>query len=112
MSRALRNEDIFQAIAHPVRRKILVRLSEGEKRASELAAPFKISLPAVSQQLAVLKEAGLVTERRVGRQRIYQLHPKPLREVFEWVEFFENYWIGKLDALGEHLRKKHGEPKD
>jgi DNA-binding transcriptional ArsR family regulator len=112
MTRALRNEDVFQAIAHPVRRKILIRLAEGEKGATDLASPFKISLPAVSQQLNVLKQAGLVSERRVGRQRLYQLHPKPLREVFEWVEFFENYWIDKLDALGEHLRKKHGEPKE
>jgi DNA-binding transcriptional ArsR family regulator len=111
MPNALRNEKVFQAIAHPVRRKILEQLLEGEKPASELAAPFNISLPAVSQQLNVLKDAGLISERRVGRQRIYQLHPKPLKEVFEWVGFFEAFWIEKLDALGEHLRKKHGELK-
>lgn len=111
MPSALRKEKVFQAIAHPVRRQILEQLMEGEKPATELAAPFDISLPAVSQQLNVLKEAGLVSERRVGRQRIYQLHPKPLREVFEWVGFFEGFWIEKLDALGEHLRKKHGEPE-
>lgn len=80
----------------------------GERPASQLAKPFKISLPAVSQQLNVLKDAGLVSERREGRQRIYQLHPKPLKEVLEWVEFFEAFWIEKLNALGEHLKKKHG----
>ena len=88
MSRPFKNEYVFQAIAHPVRRKILEQLMEGEKPASDLAKPFNISLPAVSQQLNVLKDAGLISERRVGRQRIYQLHPKPLKQVFEWAELF------------------------
>ena len=110
MAQALRTEDIFRAIAHPVRRKILEELMEGKKPATRLAEPFKISVPAVSQQLSVLKEAGLVSEQRVGRQRIYQLNPKPLKEAFEWIEYFEKYWIDRLDALGKHLEKKHGPP--
>jgi DNA-binding transcriptional ArsR family regulator len=108
MTRALREEDLFSAIAHPTRRKILELLCDGEKPASELAEPFRVTLPAISQQLQVLKKVGLVSERRVGKQRVYQLHPRPLREVFEWVEHFEAFWTRKLDALGEHLRKKHG----
>lgn len=111
MTNAHRNERVFQAIAHPVRRRILEELMKGEKPTSGLAAPFKISLPAVSQHLSVLKEAHLVSERRVGRQRIYQLHPRPLKEVFEWVEFFEQFWLEKLDALGEYLRNTHGNHK-
>ena len=100
--------DVFEAISHPVRREILRLLKSGEKPAAELAEPFEMSFPAVSQHLSVLKEADLVTERREGRQRIYQLHPKPLREVHEWIEEFEAFWTGKLDALGHYLRKKHG----
>jgi DNA-binding transcriptional ArsR family regulator len=107
MVRALRSEDTFQAIAHPLRRKILLQLSQGNKSASEIAKPFNVSLPAISQQLNVLKKVGLVEETRIGRQRIYQLRPKPLKEVFEWVEFFEDFWTLKLDALGKYLDAKH-----
>ena len=108
MGRSLREEDVFQAIAHPLRRQILVQLMKGEKNASDLAAPFDVTAAAVSQQLGVLKKVGLISEERVGRQRVYQLNPKPLKEVFDWVEFFEKFWLGKLDALGEHLKRKHG----
>lgn len=107
MTRVLRNEDVFQAIAHPLRRKILLQLSKGNKSASEIAKPFDVSLPAISQQLNVLKDVGLVEEQRFGRQRIYQLRPKPLQEVFEWVEFFEEFWTMKLGALGKYLDEKH-----
>lgn len=75
--------------------------------ASALAEPFGVSLPAVSQQLKVLKDAGLVTERREGRQRLYRLEPERLREVHEWVAHFEKFWNEKLDALGEYLSAKH-----
>jgi DNA-binding transcriptional ArsR family regulator len=111
MARSLRNEDIFQAIAHPMRRRVLEILKTGAQPASALAETFDVSFPAMSQQLNVLKNVGLISEQRVGRQRIYQLHPKPLKEVLDWVEFFEEFWIKKLDALGEHLRKKHGKPQ-
>jgi DNA-binding transcriptional ArsR family regulator len=107
--RALREEDVFQAIANPVRREILRTLSQGKKPASELARPFRISLPAVSQHLRALEHVGLVSEERVGKQRIYQLNPKPLKEVYEWVQSFEQFWSEKLVALGEHLKMKHGE---
>src|SRR4051812_27404151 len=108
MARSLRDEDIFQAIAHPMRRKLLEMLGEGERSASSLAEAFHVSFPAISQQLRVLKEIGLVEEERMGRQRIYRLRPEPLVEVHKWVAFFEKFWAEKLDALGEHLRKKHG----
>jgi DNA-binding transcriptional ArsR family regulator len=109
--RPLQQNDVFHAIAHPARRTILVLLKGGEKPASELAEPFGISFAAVSQHLKILKEADLVSERREGRQRIYHLQPKPLREVMDWVDEFETYWNARLDALSAQLDRKHGRKK-
>ena len=109
--RPLQQNDVFHAIAHPARRTILVLLKGGEKPASELAEPFGVSFAAISQHLKILKEADLVSERREGRQRIYHLQPKPLREVVNWVDEFEAYWNTRLDALGAQLDRKHGRKK-
>lgn len=97
--------DAFRAIADPTRRAILDLLSEGEQRAGELAAPFAMSLAAVSQHLRVLREVGLVSERRQGRERVYCLEAAPLREVSEWVVRYEQFWKQKLDALDEFLKR-------
>lgn len=109
--RPIQENDVFHAIAHPARRSILVMLKEGERPASELAEPFGMSFAAVSQHLKILKEAELVTEHREGRQRIYHLRPKPLREVVDWVDEFEALWTARLDALAQHLDRKHGRRK-
>jgi len=109
--RPLQENDVFHAIAHPARRAILVSLKHGEKPASELAEPFGVSFAAISQHLKVLKEAELVTERREGRQRIYQLRPRPLREVASWAREFETFFNERLDALAAHLDRKHGKKK-
>jgi DNA-binding transcriptional ArsR family regulator len=109
--RPLQHNDVFHAIAHPARRAILVLLKRGEKPASELAEPFGVTFAAISQHLKVLREAELVSERRDGRQRIYQLHPKPLREVVNWAQEFEAYFNQRLDALESHLDRKHGRKK-
>jgi len=61
--------------------------------------------PAISQHLRVLREAGLVRERREGRSRLYRLHPEPLREAYEWLAQYERFWRQKLADLGEHLRR-------
>ena len=74
--------------------------------AGELATPFKISLPAVSQHLKVLREAQLVLEERKGRQIIYCLTPEPLRAIYQWVDEFGTFWNSKLDALERHLEGK------
>ena len=100
--------DVFRAIAHPARRTILALLKDGEKPASELAEPFGVSFSAISQHLKILREADLVSERRDGRQRIYQLESKPLEEVRSWIEEFQSAWSARLDALEKHLDKKHG----
>jgi DNA-binding transcriptional ArsR family regulator len=104
----LNSEEIFKAIAHPIRRAILIRLTDGEKNASDLAVPHKVSFAAISQQLSVLKESGLISERRDGRSRIYQLHPEGLKPVIDWIDYFEKMWVEKLNNLGNFLDKKHG----
>jgi DNA-binding transcriptional ArsR family regulator len=109
--RPLQENDVFHAIAHPARRQILLLLKEGEKPASELAEPFHVSFAAISQHLKILKEADLVSERREGRQRIYQLHPRPLRDVVSWASEFESFFNARLDALAAHLDRKHGRKK-
>lgn len=94
---------MFSAIAAPARRAIIGRLAEKEMPVLELAETFDMTLSAVSQHLTVLREAGLVTIRKAGRQRIYRLSAEPLREVAEWAESYERFWTDKLGALREHL---------
>lgn len=105
MSRHLATCDIFTAIADPTRRDILYRLRDGEMPVTALAESFTMTLSAVSQQLRVLREAGLVTVRKVGRERLYRLNPEPLRTVAEWVRFYEPFWNEKMDALGIYLEE-------
>ena len=105
--RPVEKSDVFHAIAHPSRRAILVLLKGGERPAGELAEPFGVSFGAISQHLRVLKEAELVSERRLGRQRLYRLRSEPLEEVASWVEEFERFFEARLDALAAHLDKKH-----
>ena len=106
--RPLQQNDVFHAIAHPARRTILKLLKGGEMPAGKLAEPFGFSFAAASQHLKVLKDADLVSERRKGRQRIYQLHPRPLKEVVSWIDEFEEFFNSRLDALADHLDRKHG----
>ncbi|OKH26098.1 transcriptional regulator [Hydrococcus rivularis NIES-593] len=105
MSRPTASADTFIAIADPTRRAILDRLRLGEQSVKHLAEPFSMSLPAISQHLQVLAEAGLVTQRRVGRQRFYRLNPEPLKQVSDWVACYEQFWEEKLDALGHYLEE-------
>lgn len=94
-------ERALQALADPTRRRILDLLTQGDLAAGEIARHFpEISRPAVSQHLAVLREAGLVRERVVGRYRIYRLEPGPLRELWEgWLSRYQPFWEGRLADL-------------
>lgn len=98
--------DVFHAVAHPVRRAILLALRDGERGAGELAAPFAMTLGAVSQHLRALEEAGLVDVRRDGTRRLYRLTPAPLAEVAAWVDAFVPAFGRRLDALGAHLDRE------
>ncbi len=77
--------DVFRAVADPTRRGILDLLGSAERSATDLAAPFRMTRPAVSQHLRVLREAGLVRERRAGRQRLYRIEAAPLQAAYAWV---------------------------
>ena len=106
--RPVQDNDVFHAIAHPARRAILVTLKEGERAASHLAEPFRMTFAAISQHLRVLEEAELVSVRRDGRQRLYKLDPRPLRDVVTWADEFAAFFGQRLDALGSYLDRKHG----
>ncbi|HKF15094.1 MAG TPA: metalloregulator ArsR/SmtB family transcription factor [Gaiellaceae bacterium] len=84
------------AISDPIRRRVLELVRDRELPAGELAAEFEVSRPAVSRHLRVLREAGLVHERRAGRLRLYRADPAPLAELREWLD---GYWTGRLEAL-------------
>lgn len=101
---------VFQAIADPTRRRLLDLLLEGEASVNRLAAPFQMSRPAISQHLALLRRAGLVTEHRVGRERRYRLRPAPLYEVRDWLAHYEHFWHERLDALGAYLDAESAGP--
>jgi len=99
--------DVFFAIADPTRRHLLRRLAEeGEKNVTELLAPLSMSQPAVSKHLRCLRDAGLVRRRRAGRERLYAIDGRRLRQVHDWVSHFEQYWDPKLDDLDHYLEKR------
>jgi DNA-binding transcriptional ArsR family regulator len=102
-------EAALKAIAAPRRRQILTLVRDGELSAGEIAAHFDVTRPAVSQHLNVLKEAGLVSERRNGTKRLYRMRPEGLIPV---KSFLERFWDDRLDLLRHEAereeRKKHG----
>jgi DNA-binding transcriptional ArsR family regulator len=95
----VRDPDTFAALASPVRRELLGLLLGGPLPVNTLAGHFDMRRPSVSEHLRVLRDAGLVVERRVGRQRLYQLDAAPLREVSEWLNPYERFWRGRLANL-------------
>ncbi len=105
MARPSIGTDVFRAIGDETRRALLDRLKEDEEPVTALAEEFDISLPAISRHLKVLRQAGLVTERRVGRERLYSLQPEPLRTVVDWLSSYEILWSTGLRRLHKHLRE-------
>ena len=103
MARAASDESVFQAIACPTRRALLSALALGETSVSDLVDSLDVTQSAVSQQLAVLKSAGLVAERAEGRFRHYRLRPGPLDEVAAWIGRTRAFHEKQLDALGRVL---------
>ncbi len=94
----------FAALADPTRRAILGRLRRGPATVGQVAAPFDISLNAVSKHVRVLEEAGLVVRRVEGREHRLRLRAQPLRSVARYAEGYAECWEKRLDALEEHLR--------
>jgi DNA-binding transcriptional ArsR family regulator len=90
---------VFRALADPSRRAILERLTHGEAPVRDLTARFDISQPAISQHLATLRGAGLVSERREGRLVYYRVEPRGLRPLVDWIAHYQAFWRGRLDRL-------------
>ena len=111
MSRSASNDSVFQAIACPTRRLLIEELALGESNVSDLVASLNVTQSAVSQQLAVLKSAGLVAERAEGRFRYYRLQAAPLSEVGVWLNRYRATMERQLDALGRVLDGLPNEPK-
>jgi DNA-binding transcriptional ArsR family regulator len=96
--------DVFAALANPTRREVLRLLREqGEQPVQRLADHFNMRRPSLSEHLRVLKDAGLVVEQPVGRQRLYSLRPEPLREVADWLTPYERFWRARLADLRDVL---------
>jgi DNA-binding transcriptional ArsR family regulator len=93
----------FAALADPTRRAILGRLAEGEATVNELAAPFPITVQAVSQHIKVLERAGLVTRTRTAQLRPSRIEGAPLKEAAEWLEKYRAFWEASFDKLGQRL---------
>jgi DNA-binding transcriptional ArsR family regulator len=96
---------VFSALGDPTRRQILRRLRDGgEASVSTLAEPFTMSL--VTKHLDSLHRAGLVGQRKRGRERLYWLRPEPLKAADQWLAGYESFWTARLDSLGEFLRQE------
>ena len=94
---------VFGALADPTRRAILVRLADGDAPVAELAAPFKMSQPAISRHLKVLENAGLVSRTRRATARLSHLEAEPLREVTTWLAAYQKFWDESYERLDELL---------
>jgi len=107
----------FAALADPTRRAILARLASGKTPVMELAAPFAMSLPAISKHLKVLERAGLIARGREGQWRPCRLEAGPLKDAADWLEEYRRFWEQSFDRLDEYLRelqqkeKQHGRRK-
>jgi DNA-binding transcriptional ArsR family regulator len=98
--------DVYSAVADPTRRRLLRMLAEADELPlHELTARFQMGRTAVSKHLAVLKAAGLVSERKVGRETRYHLNAAPLREIQDWVSFYDQFWTERIDHLKQLLEE-------
>ena len=112
MARAATTSDVFNAIAEPQRRELLVLLRAGERPVTELARELGTTQPGASKHLRVLREVGLVRDRREGRRRLYRLDARGLRPLHEWTGGFERFWnasFDRLDAYVQDLEQAHRE---
>src|SRR5258705_10014060 len=104
MARAATTSDVFNAIAEPQRREILVLLGAGERPVTELARELGMNQPGTSKHLRVLREVGLVRDRKAGKQRLYGLDARGLRPVHEWTGGFERFWNESFDRLDAYVQ--------
>src|SRR5690349_23161407 len=105
MARAATTSDVFNAVAEPQRRQILTLLRDGERPVTEVARELGMTQPGASKHLRVLREVGLVQDRKAGRQRLYGLDARGLRPVHEWTGGFERFWSGSFDRLDDYVQE-------
>ena len=96
---------VFGALADPIRRALLTRLTTGDATVAELAAPFRVSQPAISRHLKVLEQAGLISRRRRATARLSHLEAQPLREATAWLARYHDYWDESYERLDELLAR-------
>jgi len=101
-----REQDIFEAISHPARRRMLDLLLQADSSVNTIAGHFVMTRPAVSQHLRILLDAGLVTEQRHGRERRYHFVPQRLTPVRNWIAQYEQFWDDRLGRLAKQLSKR------
>jgi DNA-binding transcriptional ArsR family regulator len=109
MARRPTTHDPFNAVAEPRRRQVLEAMGAEELSVNEIVQRLGWNQPMVSKHLGVLRQVGLVEERRVGRQRLYKVNAERLKPIFDWVRPFERYWnerFDRLDQVLEEIRKK------
>src|SRR5664279_4870529 len=104
VARAATTSDVFNAIAEPQRREILVLLRAGERPVTELAQELGMTQPGASKHLRVLRAVGLVRGRKAGKQRLYGLNARELRPVHEWTAGFERFWNESFDRLDAYVQ--------
>jgi DNA-binding transcriptional ArsR family regulator len=104
MARTPTTYDPFNAVAEPKRRQVLAAIGSEELSVNEIVERLGWNQPMVSKHLGVLKQVGLVSERRAGRQRLYRVNPERLKPIYDWVTPFEQYWSEKFDRLDEILK--------
>lgn len=98
-------DEVFHALADPSRRAIFASLTQGEAAVKDLTARFDISQPAVSQHLATLRAAGLVTSRREGRCAHYRIEPRGMKPLFDWIAHYRRFWPEHVDRLEKLLEE-------
>src|SRR2546423_13801195 len=101
----------FSALADPTRRAILARLALGETSVTQLAAPFEMSMPAVSKHLKVLERAGLISRGRAAQWRPRRIEPAALKDIDEWLERYRALWEASFDRLDEYLKELQAKEK-
>ena len=99
-----RLDETFAALANPIRRAILARLAEGEANVNDLAAPFDLSLPAISKHIKVLEHAGLVTRSRRAQFRPCTINPARLADVAGWAEQYRHIWDDRFNRMTDYVR--------
>ena len=106
MMKPANNDVVWTALSDATRRSILERLTRGPTRVTDLAAPFDMSLNAVSKHIKVLEAARLVRRTRQGREHVLEIDPAPLRDVVRWASEVERFWSERLDRIEQFFKEK------